>query len=122
MSNLTYTLPEDASRRPIVWLRGEVRTPPFSAQARHHVGRSLSELQRGVMLTMPTSRPMAIIGPRVHELRVSDGGVAWRIIYRLDADAVVIADVFQKKTMTTPRRVIADCRRRLRRYDQDKEE
>lgn len=65
---------------------------------------------------------MPIIGSRVHELRVSDGRVAWRVIYRLDADAVVVVDVVQKKTMTTPRRVIEDCRRRLRRYDLNSEE
>jgi hypothetical protein len=37
---------------------------------------------------------------------------------RLDADAVVIADVFSKKTRTTPRNLIETCRERLRRYDQ----
>lgn len=39
------------------------------------------------------------------------------LVYRLDADAVVIADVFQKTTAQTPARVIAECGRRLRLYD-----
>jgi phage-related protein len=50
-------------------------------------------------------------------LRIVDEGTTWRIVYRLDADAVVIVDVFSKKTRQTPGQVIADCRRRLRQYD-----
>ncbi len=65
---------------------------------------------------------MPVIGPRVHELRVTDASVAWRLIYRLDPDAVVVVDVVQKQTMTTPRRVIDDCQRRLNRYDLDSED
>ncbi len=64
---------------------------------------------------------MPIIGSRVHELRVTDAHVAWRVIYRLDGDAVVVVDVFKKSTMTTPRRVIEESRRRLRRYDLNSE-
>jgi len=41
-----------------------------------------------------------------------------RSIVRLDADAVVIADVFSQKTRATPSKVIEACRERLRRYDQ----
>jgi phage-related protein len=65
---------------------------------------------------------MPIIGPRCHELRVRDAEsrVTWRIMYRLDADAVVIADIFAKKTSQTPGDVIARCQRRFRKYDQDR--
>jgi phage-related protein len=66
---------------------------------------------------MPHSRPMPAIGRRCHELRVVDAGKTWRIVYRLDGDAVVIAEVFQKTTQQTPTRVIQDCRRRLAQYD-----
>jgi phage-related protein len=38
-------------------------------------------------------------------------------MYRVDTDAIVIADVFAKTTRATPKRVIADCQRRLRAYD-----
>jgi phage-related protein len=58
-----------------------------------------------------------MIGRRCHELRISDEGTAWRIIYRLDSDAVIIVDVFKKKTGQTPKRVIDICRGRLREYD-----
>ena len=60
---------------------------------------------------------MPSIGRRCYELRINDAGKTWRIVYRLDVDAVVIGDVFQKTTRTTPARVIADCARRLRAYD-----
>jgi phage-related protein len=58
-----------------------------------------------------------MIGPRCHELRVNDEGSTWRIIYRLDSDAVIIVEVFRKKTAQTPKRVIDVCRTRLREYD-----
>jgi phage-related protein len=105
------------SDKPLVWLRGEVKTPPFSAEARVEAGVLLRQLQRGERLGMPHSRPMPIIGRRCHELRIVDVGKTWRIVYRLDEDAVVIADVFQKGTQQTPTRVIQDCRRRLLQYD-----
>ena len=103
--------------KPLVWLRGEVKTPPFSASARVEAGMLLRRLQGGDRLGMPQSRPMPGIGPRCHELRVVDAGKTWRIVYRLDPDAVVVADVFQKTTQQTPVRVIQDCRRRLTQYD-----
>jgi phage-related protein len=103
--------------KPLVWLRGEVKTPPFSAAARVEAGMLLRRLQEGARLGMPHSRPMPGIGRRCHELRVVDAGKTWRIVYRLDAGAVVIADVFQKATRQTPVRVIQDCQRRLAQYD-----
>jgi len=38
-------------------------------------------------------------------------------MYRIDADAIVIVDVFCKRTAATPRAVIDACKRRLREYD-----
>lgn len=71
---------------------------------------------------MPDSRPMPVVGSRCHELRIRDAEqrVIWRIVYRLDTDAVVIVDVFVKKTQTTPLAVINQCRRRLKQYDDDR--
>jgi phage-related protein len=45
-------------------------------------------------------------------------GQNWRIIYRLDADAIVIVAVFAKATRQTPQQVIDACRRLLRAYDE----
>jgi phage-related protein len=103
--------------KPLVWLHGEVKTPPFSRAARIEVGYLLRELQKGTVLSLPHSRPMPQIGARCHELRVVDEGVTWRIVYRTDSDAAVIADVFAKKTPQTPKAVLNAARRRLREYD-----
>jgi phage-related protein len=107
-----------ATDKPLVWLHGEIKTPPLSQEARIEAGFLLRRLQRGESLSMPHSRPMPAIGPRCHELRVRDAAHDWRIIYRIDSDAVVILEVFAKTTRQTPERVIEDCRRRVRMYDQ----
>ena len=109
-----------ADGNPLVWLRGEVKTPPFSFGARIEAGGLLRRLQRGENLSLPHSRPMASIGPRCHELRVQDQHKSWRIIYRIDVDAIVILEVFRKTTQQTPPRVIEDCKRRLRNYEATK--
>jgi phage-related protein len=99
----------------LVWLHGEVKTPPLSAAARIEAGFLLRQLQQGVRLGMPHSRPMPSIGTRCHELRINDAAVTWRIVYR--ADAVVIADVFKKRTQQTRQSVLIGCQRRLKEYD-----
>jgi phage-related protein len=60
---------------------------------------------------------MPSMGPHCHELHINDTTGTWRIIYRIDPDAIVIVEVFEKKTAHTPRRVIEICQQRLRRYD-----
>ena len=77
--------------KPLAWLHGEVKTPPFSEAARLEAGFLLRQLQKGVMLSMPHSRPMPSVGPRCHELRINDADGTWRVIYRIDRDAIVIA-------------------------------
>ncbi|MCK5799056.1 MAG: type II toxin-antitoxin system RelE/ParE family toxin [Deltaproteobacteria bacterium] len=106
-----------ATNRPLVWLHRKVKTPPFSFSARIEAGFLLRQLQQGMSLSMPHSRPMPEIGARCHELRITDDARVWRIIYRIDRDAVVILKVFDKKTRTTPKAVIETCKRRLRDYD-----
>ena len=105
------------SDKPLVWLHGEIKTPPLSQAARIEAGYLLRLLQQGQAVGMPQSRPMPVVGPRCHELRVRDAGADWRIVYRLDADAVVILEVFAKKTRATPKTVIDACTRRLKEYD-----
>ena len=99
-------------------LRGELKTPPMSEPARREAGFLLRRLQQGELLNLPHSRPMPNIAPRCHELRVNDVNKTWRIIYRIDHDAIVVVDVFVKKTQKTPRHIIANCQRRLRLYDE----
>ena len=81
------------SDKPLVWLAGEVRTPPFSPEARIEAGFLLRKLQQDESLSMPHSRPVPSIGRRCHEL-----------------------EVFAKKTQTTPKKVIETCRARLAMY------
>ena len=103
-----------------MWLKGEVKTPPFSAKARVEAGYLLRRLQGGENLGMPHSRVMPTVGPRCHELRITEGDKIWRIIHRLDPDAIVILEVFNKTTRRTPDRVIEACQRRLQRFGADK--
>jgi phage-related protein len=104
--------------KPVVWLAGEVKTPPFSKEARVEAGFLLRRLQQGETLGMPQARRMPTLGRRCYELRIRDEERSWRIMVRADADAVVIVDVFAKKARTTPRKVIEVCRARLKRYDE----
>lgn len=103
--------------KPIVWLAGEVKTPPFSQEARISAGHWLRKLQKGEFVEMPHSRPMPSIGSGCHELRINDTAETWRIIYRIDADAIIIAEVFKKKTQQTPKQVIETCQKRFKHYD-----
>jgi len=57
------------------------------------------------------------VGKRCFELRIQDVDQTWRIMYRLDTDAVVILEVFSKKTQQTPKYVIDACKARLKAYD-----
>jgi len=105
-----------AGDKPLVWLYGEIKTPPFSRVARIEAGFLLRRLQTGEQIGMPASRPMPGVGRNCHELRVPDGDVTWRLLYCLEADAVVILDVFCKKTRTTPKPVLKAAKRRLQTY------
>lgn len=103
----------------LVWLHGEVKTPPFSEGARIETGVLLRRLQNREIFGMPYSRPMPSIGPRCHELRVKDENRDWRIVYRLDSDAILVVEVFKKTTQKTPKAVIDRCKARLRLYDEE---
>lgn len=103
--------------KPLAWLHGQVKSPPLSREGRIETGFLLRRLQRGEGLGMPQSRPMPSVGARCHELRINDADTIWRLIYRLDPDAVVIVEVFAKKTHKTPKKVIEACRKRLKEYD-----
>jgi len=82
--------------KPLAWLHGQIKTPPFSKEARVEAGYLLG---------------------RCHELRIQDKDHTWRIVYRIDPDAIVILEVFAKATKETPREVIDTCKRRLKAYD-----
>jgi phage-related protein len=85
----------------IVWYHGEVKSPPFTQTARLEAGLLLRRLQQGENLRMPHSRPMPDIGQGCHELRIRDQNKNWRIIYRVDDDAIVVVEVYPKTTRQT---------------------
>ncbi len=106
----------------LVWLHGEIKTPPLSNEARRTTGYLLRYIQQAYPLGMPDSRPMPSLGPRCHELRVRDSAIriTWRVIYRIDEDAILIGDVFAKKTPQTPQNILETCRARFALYDKAK--
>ena len=99
--------------KPLVWLHGEIKTPPFSDTGRVEAGFLLRRLQQGEVLSLPHSRPMPTVGGHSHELRINDGDHVWRIMYHVEPDAVVILEVFSKKTAATPQQTLETCRKRL---------
>jgi len=115
---MTYSESRHSSKdKPLVWLHGKIKTPPFSAEARLTAGFLLRRLQKHEHLSMPHSRSVPSIGRRCHELRINDGDLSWRIVYQIDQDAIVILEVFNKKTQQTPKQVIATCKDRIRDYE-----
>src|SRR5256885_2141403 len=102
--------------KPPVLLKSEVETPPFSPESRLEAGFLLRRLQTGASLGLPHSRPMPSIGSQCHELRINDENQTWRIVYHVATDAIVILDVFSKKTAATPNEVLTNCKRRLAAY------
>ncbi len=105
--------------KPLVWIHGDVKSPPFSAAARLETGFLLRLLQRGTKLSLPHFRPMPSVGRRCHELRITDERKIWRIMYRIDDDAILVLDVFNKTTSKTPKTVIDVCKARMKVYDNE---
>ncbi|HET7228932.1 MAG TPA: type II toxin-antitoxin system RelE/ParE family toxin [Longimicrobium sp.] len=104
--------------KPVIWVHGEVKSPPFSPDARKRTGNALLGVQKGEMPTFPLSRPMPSIGRNCHELRIPDARKTWRVIYSIHAEAIYVLEVFRKTTRQTPQHVVEGCRERLRRIEQ----
>lgn len=119
MPYLTYCLPMSPNDKPLVWIHGEITTPPFSDNARIETGYLLRQLQKGLMLSLPQSRPMPSIGTSCHELRINDENLSWRIIYKIYSDAILILEVFEKKANKTPKSIVDICKQRIKCYNAD---
>ena len=74
-------------------------------------------LQEGEKLGMPQAELLRDVGSRCGALRIRDGEHNWRIMYRIDADAVLVLDVYPKKTRKIPDEVMNRCKQRLKQYD-----
>lgn len=113
-------MPEQRSRpqrKPLVWLHGEVKSPPFTFEGRQEAGLLLRLLQEGVWLGMPQAEALPNIASGCGALRIRDAAHNWRIVYRVYSDAVVILEVYAKKTQKIPSEVIDRCKDRIKRYD-----
>jgi len=116
MSKLTY-ISKSRGAKPLVWLQTQIKTPPLSRNARVELGYYLRLVQQGVIPGMPHSRSMKNIGRACSELRVRDAGVNWRLVYRVDQDAIVVVGLFVKMSRAATDRIIEVCRKRLSQYD-----
>jgi phage-related protein len=76
-------------------------------------------LQMGEKLIMPHSRPMPSLGSNRHEMRVNDERNTCQTLYRVDDDAIIILEVFEKKTPQTPKNIIDVCKKRIKEYDNE---
>lgn len=119
MSYLAYSFSMSPNDKPLVWMHGEITTPPFSENARIEAGYLLRQLRKGTSLSLPQSRPMPSMGTSCHELRINDENLIWRIIYKIYTDAILILEIFEKKTNKTPKSIIDICKQRIKRYKTD---
>ena len=87
----------------------------FPQDVRRAFGKAIFDLQKGVKLSMPLSRPMSSIAAGVEELRVKDGSGTYRVFYytRL-RDSILLFHAFTKKTQKTPLPEIALAQQRLK--------
>ncbi len=53
-------------------------------------------------------------------MKINDGekNVTWRIVYRIDSDAIIVAGWFKKKSQKLPKNFVDTCRKRLKKYDE----
>lgn len=97
----------------LIWLSGEIKSPPFSEKARREAGFNLRVAQKGLQLSNPPFDPMPEIGKNCYDLHIKDSDKTWRIIIHIDTDCV-----FARKTKKTPENVKKVCIRRLKRYNE----
>ena len=84
-------------------------------ESRKAIGEALRDLQKGISLGMPLSRPMPEVASGVHELRVRGKTSAVRVFYFVKlAEAILVFHAFHKKTQKTPQREVAIGQQRLR--------
>jgi phage-related protein len=118
MAKAKASEPDQSTRKPLVWLHGEIKTPPFTAEGRQEAGILLRLLQEGEQVGMPQAEPLPNVGPCCGALRVRDAEHNWRIMYRVDSDAILVLEVYPKKTRKIPDEVTKRCKDRLKRYDE----
>ena len=86
-----------------------------SAAIKREIGEALRDVQKGLNLRMPLSKPMPDVASGAHELRVKGETTAVRVFYFVQlADAIIVFHGFQKQTRKTPKHEIEVGQKRLR--------
>jgi len=87
------------------------QSPPIKRE----IGETLRDVQKGIHLGLPLSRPMPAVASGVHELRVRSATTAVRVFYITKlADTILVFHGFHKKTQKTPTHEIAVGQQRLK--------
>ena len=75
----------------LAFIRGQ------SPAIKREVGETLRDLQKGIRLGLPLSRPMPAVASGAHELRIRTAATAVRVFYLVKlADTIVVFHGFQK--------------------------
>jgi phage-related protein len=86
-----------------------------SPAVKREIGEALRDIQKGVHLGLPLSRPMPVVASGVHELRVRSARTAVRVFYFVKlAEAIIVFHGFHKKTQKTPAYEISIAQQRLK--------
>lgn len=79
------------------------------------IGEALRDIQKGIRLGLPLSRPMPTITSGAHKLRIRDSTTAiWVLYFVAVSDAIVVFLSFQEQTQQTLRHEIDLGQRRLK--------
>ena len=75
----------------------------FPEDIKDKLGQAIFDLQKGIKLKMPKSRPMPSIGMGVEELRVrGEDGIYRAFYYTKYESAILVFHAFVKKSQRTP--------------------
>ena len=82
---------------------------------KREIGEALRDLQKGLSIGLPLSRPMPSVATGVHELRLRSTTATVRVFYFVKfADTILVFHGFQKKSQKTPAHEIALGQKRLK--------
>ena len=85
-----------------------------SPALKREIGEALRDLQKGISIGLPLSRPMPSVATGAYELRVRSATTTVRVFYFVKlADTILVFHGFQKKTQKTPSHELALGQRRL---------
>ena len=91
----------------------------FPESSRQEIGYQLDRIQQG--LNPYDWKPFSTIGPGVREIRTSDAGGIYRVMYVAKfEEAVYVLHCFQKKTQTTSQSDIDLAKRRYKELVQER--